>query len=183
MKIILSGLIVALFSMTCFGGVTPNQEYQLNTQMGSAANAVQLGTLLSKNQNLVIGKYSYAVQGGSSIYNLKLLRNLKDPKSYVTIPSGAVITNVWIKTLTTELSSGGLYGAATVGISALASNDLLSGRGASTAFYTIFQGVPQLATSTTWVNMTSQKDVSIRIGGSDLTAGKFNAYITYVLGD
>ncbi len=190
MRILIS-LIIALFSFECFATVTPDQEYILNTQMGPAAHKVQLGTLVQKNQNIIVGKYSFAVQGGSSSLNLSpilLLTDLKNPKSYVTIPANAIITNVWVNTITTKLSStGGLYGtgSASVGMSVMGvTNDLMDLREGSTAFYQLFAGKVLKGTTTTWIKVgTTAKNVSINISNNPITAGKFNAYIEYVLGD
>lgn len=197
----LISLIIALFSLSCWADATPDQEYQLNTLMGPVAHKTQLGTAVRKTQTVVVGKYSFAIQGGASSAGLTpiyLLTNLNDKKSFVTIPAGAVITNVWINTITNRVAApgtayglnsvGGLWGtgSASVAMSVLASGDLLAGRDASTAFYQMFAGVPVKGTTTTWVKIPASgtsKNVSISISNNPITSGKFNAYIEYMLGD
>lgn len=183
-------LIIALFSLNCLAGITADQEYQINNLMGPVAHKNQLGTLVQKNQNLVVGKYSFAVQGGASSLSLSpiyLLTDLNNPKSYVVIPAKAIITNIWVNTITTKLSStGGLWGtgSASLGMSVVSANDLLAAREGSTAFYQLFTGAITKGTSTTWLKLgTADKRVSITISNNPVTAGKFNAYIEYVLGD
>lgn len=183
MKILIS-LIVALFSVTCFATVTADQEYILNTQMGYPANRVQMGTLINRAQNIIVGKYSFAVQGGgvtgtnTPIY---LLTDLSNKKSFVIIPKGAIITNVWINTITTKLSTA--VDPNNIGMSVLKANDLLATTDGSTAFYQLFAGAVLKGTSTGWIKVPTDSKVSITIGNNAITAGKFNAYIEYVLGD
>ncbi len=183
-------LIIALFSFDCLAGVTSDQEYILNTQMGPAAHKVQLGTLVQKNLNTVVGKYSFAVQGGTSTLNNSptyLLTDLNNKKSFVVIPKGAIITAAWVNTLTTPTTTlaVGLWGtgSASLGMSVQAASDLMSAREASTAFYKLFALAPIWGTSSTWVKVTADSKVSITINNNPLSVGKFNAYITYVLGD
>ncbi len=197
MKIVIS-LIVALFPLVGFAGVTVNQEYQLNTQMGAAAQATQLGTLLQKTQSMAVGKYSFAKQGGSTTAYISLLTNLNEPKSYLKIPYKAVITHVFTETLTMPQSSlPGLATQPNISVGLLTTADLLVSKGASTTFLPGFMaGVPLPGTTTTYIKVSTLSGnslgyipkVKITAGGasgtsSDLTQGKFNVYIVYSLGD
>lgn len=173
--------IVALFSISALAGITANQEYQLNTFMGPTGQATQLGTLIQKTHNLVVGKYSFAVQGGATTATIKLLTDLKNSKSYVTIPSGSIITNVWVNTLT-ALTSGDGGGVATVDLNSITGNDVLSGK-SHLAFSPIFAATPVTGTTSTYIKVSSLTTLTMDINLSSMTAGKFNAYISYVLGD
>lgn len=193
MKIVL-GIIFALFSATCLAGTTANNEYILNTQMGPAAHKVQMGTLIRQTSTVAIGKYSFAVQGGKStgngIASVKLLTDLTNKNSFLTIPAGAIITNAWFNTLS-PIRSLAATGNPKFAVSVLGLSDLLVTTDASTSFFTITKGVPQLATTTTWISLpltsagysNGASTVKFNITGSDLTGGIFNAYIEYVLGN
>lgn len=193
MKIVL-GIIFALFSATCLAGTTANNEYILNTQMGPAAHKVQMGTIIRQTSTVAIGKYSFAVQGGKSVgtgvFSVPLLTDLTNKKSFLTIPAGAIITNAWFNTLS-PIKSLAINGNPKFGASVLGGADLLASTDASTSFFTITKGVPQLATTTTWISLpltsagysNGATTVKVNITGSDITSGVFNAYIEYVLGN
>ncbi len=190
MKNLLFFIVALAFSASCLAGITVNNEYILNTQMGPAAHKVQLGTLVNRNLNTVVGKYSFAVQAGrSSTGNTPtyLLNDLNNTKSYVIIPAGSIITAAWVNTLTTPTTTQavGLWGtgSASLGMSVQALNDLMDAREASTAFYKLFALKPIWGTSSTWIKVNADSRVSITIGNNPISAGKFNAYITYILGD
>lgn len=182
MKVIL-GLMIALCSMTAQANVTSSEEYLLNTYMHQIGQKVQLGTLVNKTSNLLIAKYSFAVQGGSTAAAIKLLTDLKSPYSYATLPNKAIVTNVWLDILTQPLGSG----SDTLELTSNAAADLL----AATAGGILFTGRKQGAVTTTIstsVKMTADRQVKLQVrpitlGSAPLTAGKFNVYIEYVIGD
>lgn len=179
MKSLYAFLIIALFSSLGYSNITADNEYILN-HAGSAQFKSQLGTLMNQTSNLLIGKYSFAVQGGSTANSVYLLTNLNVPNSYALLPNKAIIKNVWIDVLTTVASSG----SATVSVGAVSAIDLL----AATAKGTIpvaggrLQGIPA-GTTTTFIKLSAAKKVLANVGTAALTAGKFNVYIEYVVGD
>lgn len=171
-----TSLIIALFSVSAFANITANQEFVLNKQMGGPAQEVQLGTLINKTKTLLVARYSYAVQGGSTA-DISLITNLSNPLSYAVLPAKAIITNVWINTLTQPTSGG----SATVAIKAVSANDLLSAKAVG-IFQGIIQGVPA-NTTTTFVSLTSAKTIKATVATAVLTAGKFDVIIEYVIGN
>lgn len=182
MKKLILGLFVSLLSGVVMANVTSDQEYILNG-MNSQAQKVQLGTLINKTLNLLVARYSYAVQGGSTSSAISLLTNLNNKRSYAVLPSGAVIKNVWVNVLTAPTSGSTL---ATVALQAASAGDLL-GSTLVTALPTFQQGVPTGATST-FVKLNAQKTIKVQVGpaaagSAPLTAGKFDVFIEYVLGN
>jgi hypothetical protein len=177
MKTILCNLIIALFSVSALANITANQEFILNKQMGGPAQEVQLGTLINKTKAVLIARYSYAVQGGSTAADISLLTDLKNTKSYAVLPAKAVVTNVWIDPSSAVTAAG----SATVAIKAVGAGDLL-GATAKAAFSGYIQGVPTGAT-TTFVTLTTAKTVKATVATSPLTAGKFDVVIEYIIGN
>lgn len=180
MKLILALLTIAFFSVPCFSNVTADNEYLLNHD-GAIGQKAQLGTLVNKTRNLLVARYSYAVQGGTSVTAIDLIRNLGDKKSYATLPTGAIITNVWLESLT---APGSGNTTTTMAVYAVTSTGDLFASGAttSTPFRVGFsQGIPTGATST-FIKLSSAKTIKLKVGVAPLIAGKFNVYIEYVLG-
>lgn len=184
MKKILLGLVIALCSSLAVAHITAEQEGTLNLNGAVSNQRLKLGTLLTRTPNLLVAKYSYAVQGGSTVADISLLTDLGDKKSYATLPDNATITNAWIETLTAPTSST----SSTITLTANSSGDLKSAAGKALFIAgNYLQGVPTGAT-TTFIKLSADRTVKARIGpltgGTDpLTAGKFNVYIEYVLGD
>lgn len=181
-KFLVFGLI-ALFSSLGLAHITGEQEFILNHSTASSPRA-QLGTLLNKTQNLLVAKYSYAVQGGSTAADISLLTDLKDPRSYAKLPDNAVIRNVWIDVLTAP-DSGAT--TATLRLTAQSAGDLLAATTELAFNPTFQQGIPA-GTTTTFIKLSADRTIKLRVGPLDtgsrpLTSGKFNVYIDYVLGD
>jgi len=177
MKFLLSFITVALLSSVCLANITADEEYVLN-HSGSAAQKAQLGTLVTKTRNLLVAKYSYAVQGGTSVSDISLLTNLGDKKSLAKLPNKAIIQNVWVDVLTAPTSGG----SATLAVNAVNSGDLIPAT-AKAAFINILQGVPVGGTVAKWIKLSAEKTIKTRADIAPLTAGKFNVYIEYVIGD
>lgn len=177
MKFILSVLTIAIFSSVGFANITANNEYLLNN-LGSTGQKTQLGTLVNRTKNLLIAKYSFAVQGGTTASDISLLTSLTNSQSFAVLPNKAIITNVWIDTLTQPTSAG----SATVAINAVNAGDLLAATGKAVLVVGFKQGIPTGAT-TTFIKLTAAKTIKATIGTAILTAGKFNVYIEYVIGD
>lgn len=177
MKAILGLITVAFFSCLVWANITSDSEFVLN-HSSSAAQKVQLGTLINKTPNLLVAKYSYAVQGGSTIADISLLTNLNDKKSYAVLPNKAIIKNVWLDVLTQPVATG----SATVAVKASSAGDLLGTTAKAAMPVGMLQGVPA-GTTTTFIKLSAQKTVKATVATSPLTAGKFNVYIEYVIGD
>ncbi len=182
MKNLIVVLLISLLSVVSLANVTGDQEFLLNHEDG-VAQKVQLGTLINRTPNLLIAKYSYAVQGGSTAAAISLLTDLKKPGSYAKLPNKAIITNVWINSLTNPASANA---SATLALQASAAGDLVSARVLS-GYSTFVQGAPSGAT-TTYIKLSAEKTIKavvgpISTGSHALNAGKFNVYIEYVIGD
>lgn len=182
MKFILTFVTVAFFSSLGLANITADNEYVLN-HASTAAQKAQLGTLINRTKNLLIAKYSYAVQGGSTAADIRLLTSLTDPKSYATLPNKAIVTNVWLDSLTQPLTLGGTT-STTIALKIVSAADLFAA-GASTTTYRVgfTQGVPTGATTTFIKLSLGASTVKATVANAPLTAGKFNVYIEYVLGD
>lgn len=187
MRKILSILVIALLSSVGYALISSEAEYDLN-HMSYAANKHGLGTLLSKNKNLLVAKYSYAVQGGSTTSDLILRRDLAVGGSagYATLPNKAIVTNVFIDALTLPTSAGT---NATISLGVVSNSDLLSAAAIGT-FVNRLQGIPT-GTTATMIKLSTSGDAPIKMRvakstagqASPLSAGKFNVYIEYMLGD
>lgn len=149
-------------------------EYLLNQGAPSAARDVQLGTQLTKlKTQLAKATYDFAKLGGSSTVHLTLRGT--DNKS-VAIPDNAIIKQVLIDVLTQPTPA-----SATIALTADTLGDL---KGATaTATYTgLLAGVP-IGSAATMFKVDGASTVSMKVGGSSLTAGKFNVFIEYYLSD
>lgn len=155
--------------------ITAEQEFAIN-RMNSVAQKHQLGSLLHKNVNVVVGKYSFAVQGGA-VGTVNLLSDLNDSKSTITIPDNAVIKKVYIDVLTDPTSGG----SATVAVRLQSAGDL-KGATAIASFTGIMDGVPAGAAAN-MIKLSADRTLQATIATAALTAGKFNVYVEYVLGD
>lgn len=177
MKNLLLVLTIALFSSLALANTSYDNEFVLN-HSSAAAQKTQLGTLVNRTSNLLIAKYSYAVQGGSTAADVSLLTNLTLPTSYAVLPNKAIIKNVWLDVLTQPVSAG----SATVAVKAVNAGDLLGATAKAALIVGLTQGVPD-GTTTNAIKLSAAKTVKATIGTAPLTAGKFNVYIEYVIGD
>lgn len=182
--------IIALFASFSLAHITQDEEYILNQQMGPAAHKARLGTLVNKTKNLLVAKYSYAVQGGSTSAEISLITDLRDAKSYAKLPDNAVVVNGWLEiltapvaigdTATTNFSIAGNVGKSADIFASTAGTLLTAGR--------FIQGV-QTGATTTFLKMSVSGGSVVKMniasanGTSGLTAGKWNLYLEYMLGD
>lgn len=179
MRFLFGILTLALFSGSVFANITTDQEYLLN-RSGSVASKVQLGTLVNRTHNLLVAKYSYAVQGGTTANDISLLTNLGDPKSYAVLPANAVIKNVWVNVISAPTSGG----SATIALKAVNAADLLAATAISSlGTGVVKQGKPFNSTTTTWIKTSAAQTIKATVATATLTAGKFNVFIEYVLSD
>lgn len=164
--------LALLLPVTAFAIITESEEYGIN-RLSQAAQKYQLGTLLAKTPNVVVGKYSFAVQGGA-IGSVFLLRDLDDTTSRITIPDNAIIKQVYTDTLTSLSNSS-------VSIGLVSTTDLVATKQA-TVLSGVEAGTP-VNTAATMIKLSADKQPKMTITNVALTAGKINVYIEYVLGD
>lgn len=174
MKKLILGLL--LLPVMALATITAEEEFALN-RMSGVARKYSLGTLIHKTTNLAVGKYSFAVQGGA-VGNINLLSDLNDTNSTVTIPDNAVIKNVWVDVLTTPIGGTG----ASVKIELVNDADLVASTSVA-SFTGLLLGIPDHATAADWIKLSADKTLKLEAVSAALTAGKFNVYVEYVLGD
>jgi len=175
-KLIFTLLLAPLIAFAVLPDAT---KYALDHSSGPALK-YGLGTQLSNTRNLAVGKYSYAVQGGA-VGNISLLNDLNAgnvASNYTTIPDNAIIQNAWVDVLTQPTSSS----AASIKVELVNDGDIL-GSTAKASFTGMLQGIPDAATIGDWIKLSADKVLKIEVVTTALTAGKFNVYIEYILGD
>lgn len=168
-KIILSLLLLPVMALAT---ITAEEEFALN-RLSGVARKYSLGTLLAKKVNVVVGKYSYAVQGGA-VGDVNLLRDLNDTGSTVVIPDNAIIKQVWTDSIS-SIQGGSL------GIKAQSAGDLVAAK-TSSLFSGVQAGVP-VGTAATMIKLSADRTIKASISNSATTSGQLNVYIEYVLGD
>lgn len=130
-----------------------------------------LGTELSHKRHVVCGRYDFATLGGT-VGDLAL----KDSDgNTIVIPSGAIITQVYINIVTACVSTSN---DGTIALKANAANDLLSAVDADT-LSGITSGVPT-GSAATMVKTTADRNITLSIAVHALTAGKFDVYVEFV---
>lgn len=170
--------LLALVSAVCFANISNDNAFLLNHIQGSEGQKSQLGTLLNQTQGLLIAKYSFAVQGGSSAADISLITDLKNINSLAKLPNNAVIEKVWLDVITQPTSTG----SATVAVKASSAGDLLAATAKASLTVSQIAGVPD-DTVTHMIKLSAQKTIKATVGVKDLTAGRFNVYIRYTLGE
>lgn len=170
MRKLLLGIL--LLPVMAFATITAEQEFALN-RLSGVAKKYSLGTLLHKNVNVVVGKYSFAVQGGA-VSDISLLSDLNDTHSTITIPSGAVIKQVYTDTLTS--GAGG-----SLAFKLQSTADLVAAKNSST--FTGIQAGVLTGAANLMIKLTAERTLKASITNSTVTAGKINVYVEYVLGD
>lgn len=171
------GLMIALFSVVAIANTTLNNTYKLNN-MGGAPTEVQLGTLVNGTKNLLVARYSFAKQGGTTANDISLLTDLNSPRSYAVLPANAVIQNVWVDILTSATSSS----TSSLSVKAVNAADLLASTNVNNVLVGRKQGVPD-GTTTKFIKLSASKTIKATISTTPLTAGKFDVFIEYVIGN
>ncbi len=178
MKLLISFLMIAFFSSVGMAGISADNEYLLNHD-GLGWYKAQLGSLVQKTTGMLEAKYSFAVQGGSTTADIKLITDLTKRASYAVLPNHAIVKRVWLDVVTQPTSGG----AATFAVKAQTAADLKSASAVSALTVGFHNGVP-VGTTTTWIKLTADRTVTATIGSqSPVTAGKVNVYIEYEVGD
>lgn len=166
--------LLVLLPMVGFATITAEKEQKLN-RMNATAMKYELGTELAKKPNLVVGKYSFGVSGQTATTgDVNLLRDLADSSSTITIPDNAIVTNVFVDVLTAPV------GVSTA-IKLVGAGDLLDVT-LEGAFTGLLQGIPDKATVADYIKLSADKTLKTTLDGT-ATAGKWNVYVEYVLGD
>jgi hypothetical protein len=155
-------------------GITNAKRQQLD-RMNSSALANDLGTELASCVKVVYGSYSFARDGGATGDYFLLGKD----GERVYLPSGTIITDVFVHAATAGASGG----SATIDLDSLAANDLLSAEAiASFSTDALVEGIPLWKTgSSTWVRLTSEKPLKMSINTAALTAGVFRVYVTCIV--
>jgi hypothetical protein len=133
-----------------------------------------LGDQFAIAKTIVRGTYSFAVSGGA-VSTISLLDQAGD---VIVLPDNAIITQVYIDIVTAMTSTGG---TGTIALTANSSGDLLAAVDADT-LSGVVAGVP-VGTAATMVKLTADRTLSVAIATAALTAGKFNAFVEYVLSE
>jgi hypothetical protein len=152
--------------------LTSAQRYAL-TRMNSTSLAQDLGLRLHHSVGCAVGTYSFARDGGATgDYNLKDANG-----NALKLPSGALITNVFVFA-NTAVTSGG---AATIDLNSEAANDLLAAEGkASFSLNASVQGIPDWATVADYKLLTAERTMTLSVNTAALTAGYLTVFISYV---
>lgn len=175
MKKLLIALLLALAPSAAFALPVSHLETRFQLDRTALGQRVQLGTQLVRNKVQVMrATYSFATQGGSSAADIALLDS--DGKAAI-LPSGAIIKQVLISTVTAPTSTG----SATIALKAQSAGDLKAAT--AIASYTgLIAGVP-VGTAATMFKLTAARTIYATVAVADLTAGVINVFIEYYLTD
>lgn len=136
-----------------------------------------LGDELNKKKGVVVGKYSFAVQGGA-VGSINLRSDLSSAGSLVKLPDNAIVTNVFVDIITAMASAGG---TGTVALTLQSAGDLLAAVDADTLANQV-QGIPNGAVAN-MIKLTAERTLSVEIAVEALTAGVFDVFVEYVISD
>lgn len=177
---ILVGLSALFLVGTAQANVSQDVRYQLNRWFGAQGAKVPLGDVVNANKGLVVGRFNYTLKGGGTTGDVFLVNDLNNPLDYASLPNNAIITNAFINVITAPSSTNT---GTTVAVKVQGLNDILSAL-SYTAWGTgsYKQGVPTGAT-TTFIKLTAKRFLKAQLGVSGLSAGKFDVFIEYVLGN
>lgn len=144
---------------------------------GSAKSAIPLGSqLIDRSVRVLQCRYDRSVDSGA--VGTVTLREATSNKSPCSLPDDAIITQVWVDTITTMTSTGN---NGTIALQANSAGDLLATIDADTIDDTtaIFAGVP-VGTAATMVKLTAARDIKMVIATNAILTGKLNVFIEYV---
>lgn len=136
-----------------------------------------LGDALDQTKGVVVGKYSFAVQGGA-VGSVNLLSDLSSPKSYVKLPLNAVITNVYVDIITAFTSTGN---NGTIALTLQSAGDLLAAVDADTLSGRA-QGIPDNAVANT-IKLTAERSLLATFATNAILSGKANVFVEYVISE
>lgn len=176
----LIGLVMAILAMPNQSFAMPipaNVEFRLNHGTASGGPGVMLGyQVISNKVQLLRCTYDFAVLGGSSAAAL----SLRAPDGSVCkLPNKAIVKQALIDVVT-ALNSTSFTGIATVALgTGQAANDIKTATTYST-YSAVMAGIP-VGTAATAIKMTAERTPTITIATRDLSAGKINVFIEYLL--
>lgn len=156
--------------------ITSDKRHHFN-RMNSQSFQFGLGTELDRKVAAVRGRYDFSVQGGA-VGSFNLLEDLDDTQSTITIPDNAIITFAMVDILTAMASAGG---AGTIALSSEGAGDLLAAVDADT-LSGLVAGIP-VKSAATAIKMTADRTLAGAIAVEALTAGKFDLYVEFYLGN
>ncbi len=166
------------FALTQAGA--KNAEFTLNQASPGAMQKYKLGQLAVSGKKLVLkGTWDYDVVGGANNTSI----NLRDQYSTsLSLPAGAVITDVVIDSIVSASSaSGGVFSLSTGSTAA----DLL----ASTAIRNFstsarIEGIPRAGSeAATSIKLLADTVPYVKISSAAASGGRFNVFIEYFLSD
>jgi len=145
----------------------------LLNKMNSVAAKVRLGSLIDGQKGSVRALYDFAVQGGSpSAHSL-----VDEEGNAVTLPDNAIVTNALIDVVTAPTSAG----SATIAVGIVAADDLKAAT-AIASFTGLIDGVPD-NTAANAIKLSAEGTLDMTIATAALTAGKFYAFVDYVVSE
>lgn len=194
----LMGLAVLASCYQALALTTTDQAYQMDNQMGGVANQVQLGTRIQQAEK-VDGAYS-TVQRNDATLLKRIVRATYNADSTVvgdstvnsstldsglhglgiTIPGKAIITRSFFEVVTPFTSAGG---AATVAFQCETANNIFSATDIDPKVAGSFVEGVSSGASTVFKKITSDCEVSAKVGVEDLTAGKAIVFVEYVISE
>lgn len=175
MKKVLFFLTLAAASVFASSQMTTNQAYLINRASKINRDSA-LGTMVfNAMQGGTKGTYDFSVQGGAQ-GNKPLLDIEGLP---VKLPPKAIIKKCYIDVVTAPLS----VGLATIAVNSKAVGDLkVATAKASLTANTLVSCIPDgTTTNAIRLNTSSETTLGITIGASDLTAGKINVWVDWLL--
>ena len=181
MKLFKILLTVSFFSSLVSANITTDQEYLIN-HADYAHMRAKAGTLLNQTKGMLVARYNYATHGGGSTTEITLTSVFGDKKADAKFPARAIVTNAWIQNLTSPVATNGA--AATIALRVNAAADIFSATTVAAWPGTYAQAIPTGATTTyVRLNFANESVVKMKIATESLTAGKFNVFLEYVIGD
>lgn len=147
-------------------------EQHMFNNMNSVSHKYMLGQKLNEKLGVVKGKYRFDSQGGVAGY----ITLLNDHNDAVKLPSGAILLHSFINVIQ-ELQPSGGTPALSLGMQA--DGDL---KAAITPTVGLQDGI-QVNSAATAVLLTAERTLRLKVTGANLTQGKFDAFVTFVLSE
>lgn len=170
---------IALFAPAIALAETPKAVRDILNNSGiSPLAAAQLGTELVDNQVRALrANYDFSIQAGSSAANFPIFLKGPDGSSAI-IPNKAIIKSVYIDTVTAlvDVSTG-------VRLAFGANTDVdLKAATASGSFTGVIAGIP-VDTAATAVKATADRALKMTVTGGNISSGKLNVFVTYMVSE
>jgi hypothetical protein len=153
--------------------ITRGEKYYLN-RMNSVASKVQLGTMLRNRKGTLKCIYDVSAdptRGAVGAHNL-----LDEDGNAITLPAGAIITQVYFDIITAFTSTGN---NGTFAFNSEGAGDLLAAVDADTKSG-VFAGIP-VGTAATMIKMTAARTLQATVATNALLTGKVHCFVDYVL--